>query len=52
MSLWNTLLQTALVGTARQPVPAADGMAGDFGALLQALQQPTDTAQGLSLIHI
>ncbi|MET3376757.1 hypothetical protein ABIC89_005837 [Variovorax boronicumulans] len=49
MSHWNTLLQTALVGTARQPVPAADGMAGDFGALLQALQQPTDSAQGVLL---
>lgn len=49
MSHWNTLLQSALVGTARQPMPAADGMAGDFGALLQALQQPADAAQGLLL---
>ena len=38
MSHWNNLLQTALVGTARQPVPAAEGMAGDFAGLLQALQ--------------
>ena len=38
MSHWNTLLQTALVGTARQPVPAAEGMAGEFGGLLQAIQ--------------
>jgi len=38
MSHWNTLLQTALVGTARQPVPAASGMAGEFAALLQAIQ--------------
>ena len=39
MSHWNSLLQTALVGTARQPVPAAQGMAGDeFAALLQAIQ--------------
>ncbi|WPH20244.1 DUF5691 domain-containing protein [Variovorax paradoxus] len=37
MSHWNTLLQTALVGTARQPVPAADGMAGEFAALLQSI---------------
>ena len=38
MSHWNTLLQTALVGTGRQPVPAAEGMAGDFAGLLQAIQ--------------
>ncbi|MBJ2159400.1 DUF5691 domain-containing protein [Variovorax sp. IB41] len=38
MSHWNTLLQSALVGTARQPVPAAEGMAGEFGGLLQAIQ--------------
>jgi len=38
MSHWNTLLQTALVGTARQPVPVAEGMAGEFGGLLQAIQ--------------
>lgn len=38
MSHWNQLLQAALVGTARQPVPAADGMPGEFAGLLQALQ--------------
>jgi len=39
MTHWNTLLQTALVGTARQPVPAAQGMeGGEFAALLQAIQ--------------
>ncbi|MGJ7604517.1 DUF5691 domain-containing protein [Variovorax sp. LT1R20] len=39
MSHWNTLLQTALVGTARQPVPAVEGMAGEFAALLQVIQE-------------
>lgn len=39
MSHWNTLLQTALVGTARQPAPAAPAMAGEFAALLQAIQE-------------
>lgn len=38
MSQWNSLLQTALVGTARQPVPPAEGMAGEFAGLLQAIQ--------------
>lgn len=38
MSHWNHLLQAALVGTSRQPVPAADGMPGEFAGLLQALQ--------------
>jgi hypothetical protein len=38
MSQWNSLLQTALVGTARQPVSPAEGMAGEFAGLLQAIQ--------------
>jgi hypothetical protein len=38
MSHWNHLLQAALVGTSRQPVPAAEGMPGEFAGLLQALQ--------------
>ncbi|AVQ83221.1 MULTISPECIES: DUF5691 domain-containing protein [unclassified Variovorax] len=38
MSHWNQLLQAALVGTSRQPVPPAAGMAGEFAGLLQALQ--------------
>lgn len=38
MSHWNQLLQAALVGTSRQPVPAAEGMPGEFAVLLHALQ--------------